>query len=99
MRSQALEKALQLRTRDDAQHIYEAPRKLIDDAPIADPQAIERTTGRLQALDSFAGRQRIALQLTEGFENPALLRRIEALELALCPSRQTDLPARTAPAA
>jgi hypothetical protein len=52
----------------------------------------ERTAGRLQALDPFAVRQRITLQLTEGFENPALLRRVEALELALCPPRQTDLP-------
>ena len=33
-----------------------------------------------------------ALQLTESLENAALLRRVEALELALCPSRQTNLP-------
>jgi hypothetical protein len=56
------------------------------------PTLNRRTAGRLQALDPFAVRQRITLQLTEGFENPALLRRVEALELALCPPRQTDLP-------
>ena len=53
---QAFEEALQLRTRDDAQYIYEAPRKLIDDAPIADSQPIERTAGRQLSLLS-AGAQ------------------------------------------
>lgn len=91
MRSQALEKPLQLSTRDDAQDVYEAARKLVDDAKIPNAQPIERALGRLQSLDCLPRWQRVALQSAQGFS--PLLRGIKISELALGSPRQTDLPA------
>ncbi len=93
MRSQALEKPLQLSTRDDAQDVYEAARKLVDDAKIPNAQPIERALGRPQSLDFLPRWQRVALQSAQGFKNSPLLRGIKISELALGSPRQTDLPA------